>query len=188
VNPPTPIAAEDLLGEVATVRRLARALVRREDLAHDVVQDVALAALQQPHAPQRLGAWFAAVTRRLASKARRAELDRARREGKAAPPEHDDGGLRVTERLCLHRRLADAVLGLPEPYRTAVTLRFFDDLPPREIAERTDTPVATVQIRIHRGLAKLRSQLDTDRDGLKSWSGILAPSTVRATPLPSMTT
>ena len=39
-------------------------------------------------------------------------------------------------RMELHGRLLQLVRGLPESYRTPLLLRFFDDLPPRRIAER----------------------------------------------------
>ena len=38
------------------------------------------------------------------------------------------------------RRVVDAVLALAEPYRTALWLRFFEDLPPRKIGDRMGCP------------------------------------------------
>jgi RNA polymerase sigma-70 factor (ECF subfamily) len=59
----------------------------------------------------------------------------------------------------VQRAVVDAVLALPEPCRVAVLLRFFDELPPREIAERVGAPVETVRTRIKRGIELLRTRL-----------------------------
>ncbi len=166
---PSPIDPETLLAETGMVRRLAQALVRRADLAHDVAQDVMLVALRQPHPPQHLRGWLAAVTRRLAGKAKAAQRVRARHEGDAAPPPADDAERHTTERLQLHRRLTDAVLALPEPYRTTVTLRFFDDLPPRAIAQRLGASGEVVRKRLSRGLEMLRERLDGDFGDRAQW-------------------
>ncbi len=53
-----------------------------------------------------------------------------------------------------------AVLALDEPYRSTLLLRFFDDLPPRDVAKRTGVPVETARARIRRGLEQLRARLD----------------------------
>jgi len=169
VDVPSPIDPEALLAETSMVRRLAQALVRRSDLAHDVAQDVMLVALRQPHPPEHLRGWLAAVTRRLAGKARRSQQMRARHEGDAAPPPANDAEQHTTERLQLHRRLTDAVLALPEPYRTTVTLRFFDDLPPRAIAQRIGASGEVVRKRLSRGLEMLRERLDGDFGDRAQW-------------------
>jgi DNA-directed RNA polymerase specialized sigma24 family protein len=57
-----------LLGEVAFVHRLARALLRDDGLAHDVAQDALTAALHEQPARHVRG-WLAAVTRHLAGRA-----------------------------------------------------------------------------------------------------------------------
>ncbi|MBL8726899.1 MAG: sigma-70 family RNA polymerase sigma factor [Planctomycetes bacterium] len=166
---PSPIEPEALLAETGMVRRLAQALVRRRDLAHDVAQDVMLVALRQPHPPEHLRGWLAAVTRRLAGKARRAQHVRARHEGDAAPPPANEAEQHTSERLQLHRRLTDAVLALPEPYRTTVTLRFFDELPPRAIAQRLGVSSEVVRKRLSRGLEMLRERLDGDFGDRAQW-------------------
>lgn len=48
---------------------------------------------------------------------------------------------------------------LPERYRTALALRFYEDLPEREIAELMGVRPGTVKSLIHRGLARLRKEL-----------------------------
>jgi len=55
------------------------------------------------------------------------------------------------------RRLLAAVRTLPEPYRVAVTMRYIDDLSPKEIAEALGEKENAVSVRIHRGVEKLRA-------------------------------
>ena len=56
--------------------------------------------------------------------------------------------------------LRQAVIALPEPYREVVALRFFGDASLDEIARQTGRPLGTVKTHLHRGLARLRSQLE----------------------------
>jgi RNA polymerase sigma-70 factor (ECF subfamily) len=53
-----------------------------------------------------------------------------------------------------------AVVGLPEPYREVVALRFFGGSTLDEIARQTGRPLATVKTHLYRGLARLRDQLE----------------------------
>jgi RNA polymerase sigma factor (sigma-70 family) len=52
------------------------------------------------------------------------------------------------------------VRSLPERYRTALALRFYEDLPEREIAELMGVRPGTVKSLIHRGLDKVRKELE----------------------------
>lgn len=56
-------------------------------------------------------------------------------------------------------RLRAAVVGLGEPYREVVALRFFGEMSLDEIARHTARPLGTVKVQLHRGLAKLRVDL-----------------------------
>jgi RNA polymerase sigma-70 factor, ECF subfamily len=53
-----------------------------------------------------------------------------------------------------------AVTALPEPYREVVALRFFGEASLDEIARQTGRPLGTVKTHLHRGLARLRAQMD----------------------------
>lgn len=59
-------------------------------------------------------------------------------------------------------RVRAALASLDEPYREVVALRFFGDLSLNEIATATDRPLGTVKTHLHRGLARLRRELETD--------------------------
>ncbi|HVS08887.1 MAG TPA: sigma-70 family RNA polymerase sigma factor [Planctomycetota bacterium] len=154
------------------VRALARQLVFDGHLAEDLEQDVLLAALESaPRDPRSLRAWLAAIVRHLAAKAFRArtrradrELARAREGGAVPTPEE------ILAREDLRRSLVEHVLALDEPVRSAMILRFLEELPPREIARRLGVPVETVRTRIKRGLELLRARLDREhRQGRGAW-------------------
>ena len=68
------------------------------------------------------------------------------------------------------RQLLAAVTGLEAPYREVVWARFFEDLSPREIAQRTGAAVATVKSQLQRGIGKLRERLE---EGGAEWRGAL---------------
>jgi len=163
---------DELLAETGWVRRLARRLAGDPDLGDDLAQDAWVVALERPPRDERpLGPWLAGILRHLTPKARRGAARRAGRERDAAragvaPPTDE-----LVERAALHRDLVEAVMGLDEPYRTAILMRYLEELPPREIAARLDVPVRTVHTRIARGLEHLRRRLDRRHRG--SWAAVL---------------
>lgn len=63
---------------------------------------------------------------------------------------------RVDERA-LVEKIRSFIPELPEDYRVAVTLRFIDDFSIGEIAKTTGVSENVVSVRIHRGIAKLRT-------------------------------
>lgn len=73
------------------------------------------------------------------------------------------------------RDVVDAVLGLDEPYRTAILLRYYDGLPPRRIADRLGVPSATLRSHLHRGLQQLRARLDHKHGSRSAWASALLP-------------
>jgi RNA polymerase sigma-70 factor (ECF subfamily) len=64
-------------------------------------------------------------------------------------------------------RLEELVRTLPEPYRTAVVLRYADEASPDEIAAILGRPVATVKSHLQRGLGMLRQKAGVM---LKEWA------------------
>ncbi len=59
-------------------------------------------------------------------------------------------------------RIRAAVTSLDEPYREIVALRFFGELSLAEIADQTGRPLGTVKTQLHRGLARLRRDLEAE--------------------------
>ncbi|HEV8112764.1 MAG TPA: sigma-70 family RNA polymerase sigma factor [Planctomycetota bacterium] len=175
--------AEELSAQTRWLRALARTLVADGNLADDLVQDTWLAALRRPASSPEEGAqrgpvraWLATVLRRRVAERRRESASRAARERSSARREELPSTLEMVERAAVQRDLVQAVLDLDEPYRTTILWRYFEELPPREIARRAGVPVATVYSRIARGIARLRERLDRARGGDgRSWAIALLP-------------
>lgn len=62
-------------------------------------------------------------------------------------------------------RLYTAILRLKPEHQTIVTLRFFENLPYGQIAQILNMKEATLRVTLHRILEKLRSHLQTVKDG-----------------------
>ncbi|MEQ8767064.1 MAG: sigma-70 family RNA polymerase sigma factor [Planctomycetota bacterium] len=168
---------QDLLEQEDFLRALVRGLLADEHEVDDVIQQTWLQALTKPpRSLERLRGWLAIVARNLARRQRRGESRRSRREESASLEERIPPTDRIVERLELQRVLVGAVLGLGEPYRTTVMLRFFDEKSVSDIAREMNVPPATVHTRLRRGLEMLRARLDDERDGRHSaWRLALLP-------------
>jgi RNA polymerase sigma-70 factor, ECF subfamily len=78
----------------------------------------------------------------------------------AASGTHDPAQIALRgERAAELRR---AVAALDEPYREVVALRFFGELSLAEIALESGRPLGTVKTHLHRGLSRLRSNLEAE--------------------------
>ena len=75
-----------------------------------------------------------------------------------AAPLTDPAVLSMRSERATEIRAAVAALG--EPYREVVALRFFGEASLEEIARQTGRPLGTVKTHLHRGLARLRTQLE----------------------------
>ncbi len=169
--------ADQLLAHAAFLRGLARSLVFDDAQADDVVQQTLTAALDKPparHVPLR--AWLTRVVQNRARMLRRSEGRRTRRERAVAATERTVASpAEMAIQLETQRRVADAVLGLREPYRSTVYLRYFEELTPTDIARRLDISVDTVKTRLKRALRELRGTLDETAGGRRAWMAALAP-------------
>lgn len=167
---------EDLLAEMAWVRRLARGLVHDAASADDLAQDALVLSIGRrdvaPRTPGALRAWLATLVRRLAIDRRRSETRRASREAERARSDVDTP-LDVVERSERQQRFVRAVHALAEPYRSTVLLRYLDELSTAEVARRTAADEALVRKRLSRALALLRADIErTDGTDVHAW---LAP-------------
>ena len=165
---PTIPDADRLLGHLSFIRGLARDLVRDPHLAEDLSQNTVLAALSGRPAPvDALEGWLGGTVRNLVRVRARGESRRlarervvARRGGDAVHVVED-----ALERSELRRELVEAVLGLPVRSRTAIVLRYIEEMPPRQIARVLDLPLNTVRAQLRRGLAELRDHFDRRHGG-----------------------
>jgi RNA polymerase sigma-70 factor (ECF subfamily) len=69
----------------------------------------------------------------------------------------------VAERHSERDRWAARLMALPVAYRTAVVLRHVDGLSYPEVAEVLGRPEGTVKAQVHRGIAILRTMLESER-------------------------
>lgn len=170
-------AFDAVLAHAGWARALAASLVRDPQHADDLVQRTWIAALEHPPGEAAsVKRWLAAVMRNFARQDARSEERRAAREvlgarAEALPP-HDE----VESQAELQRMLLDAVRALDEPYRSTIWARYYEGLPPREIAKRARVPVKTVKTRLSRGLQELRVRFDREHGGdRRAWAALLIP-------------
>jgi RNA polymerase sigma-70 factor (ECF subfamily) len=177
-----PVDPDELLTHAAGVRSLAHALVADVSSADDVVQETWRVALERgvPRNVQ-LGAWLAGIVRRIAHGFGRGEARRRARERAGARDEALSSTAELCDRAALHRELVEAVLELGEPTRSAILLRYFEGLPPRDIAVRQNLSLDAVKSRLARGLAQLRKRmaLDDERNA-GAWLALLGMRAPRA--------
>lgn len=181
---------EDLARSGAWVGRLSRSLVADRHLAEDVVQEAYLRSLRHSHRAGEAGgptrgssvapAWFKGIVRHVAQGWNRDRGRRRDHESMAAELAAESTSIGATDdevaRLEQQSLLLRALLDLDEAHRSALILRYVEGHPPRAIARRTGLPVATVNSRLARGLAKLRAALiDAHGGDEQGWLSAFAP-------------
>lgn len=163
-------AVEDLYQRF---RRPAFALARRiladDALAEDVLQDVFLTVWRDPAAFDRargsFSSWLLAMVHHKAVDAVRREESQRRRQGRA----EDDAVLRAATgrpdvedeawRRVVSERVRQALAGIPDAQREALTLAYYGGYTQREVAALTGTPLGTVKTRMLAGMRRLREEL-----------------------------
>lgn len=130
--------------------RLARGLVDTTDRAEEIVQDAFAQVFDKWHRLDEPGGYLrTAVVNGARSELRRRAVRRRvglDRQREASPGERD--------------YLLDALDALPPKRKTALVLRFYADLPEKEIARIMGVRPGTVKSMVSRGLAELRTVID----------------------------
>ena len=143
--------------------------------AEEVAQDALIRAYRalgeyeaERIATLRLRPWLAAICVNLARNRRRNVADR--RPPVSLEPLLDDGfdpidraapePDAVAVRRAEEDELADLLLRLPTPLRTAIVLRHVEGLSVAETAEALGRPEGTIKAQVSRGLARLRALLE----------------------------
>jgi RNA polymerase sigma-70 factor (ECF subfamily) len=148
--------------------RVARAILHDEDEAEDVMQAAYVRAYQYLHqfaGRSPFSAWLTRIAvhealARLRLRKRSQQMEEAG-DGEifmtmvepSPDPEQSASGAE------LGRLLEDAVLDLPEQFRTVVMLRDVEELSTSETAAALDLSEENVKVRLHRGHAMLRGWL-----------------------------
>lgn len=176
------MGARDLSDRVEALRSLARRLVRDEAAADDVVQEaVARALAGSGQRVGSVGAYLSGIAKHVAFRGRSTSRARTDRERRVARPEATGAADEALISAEASESVVRAVLALDEPYRSVITLRYFEGLPPRRIAERLERSLATVKKQHERGLAHLRIALSREHGSSRVWAVALAPFGLRGT-------
>ena len=159
-----PSGAGDVDGEVEAVVQsvfpLALLLCRDRDVAEDVMAE-SVARIMGRWRAGRIAAPRAYLRTTVLNEVRQ----RHRRDSRVqlVPLEHVEvvshGARQEMGRVDAQITLLDALAMLGERQRMVVVLRFFEDLPLRDIAELTGTSQGTVKSQLSRGLERLRAVL-----------------------------
>jgi RNA polymerase sigma factor (sigma-70 family) len=176
---------DELTAEMGWVSGLARRLLVDAARADDAAQEaLTLALTRGSRGPRRgpaLRAFLATATRIVARDQRRSERRRTQRERLVARPEATPSTLDAVTRRARAGELARAVEELDEPYRSAVRLRYLEQLSVGEVALRTGVNPAAVRKRVSRGVAMLRARFERAWDGgRENWAMGLVPLVGRA--------
>jgi RNA polymerase sigma-70 factor (ECF subfamily) len=156
--------------------RVARAILRDDGEAEDVMQDAYVRAYQ--HLAQFAGkaafsTWLTriAVNEALARKRRRGRQEGLEvvetREDRMVTPESSsmvDPESRAAQ-LQIRQLLEDAIAALPEDYRTIIILRDVEEMDVAETAASLGVSEAVVKTRLHRARAVLRKELYSRSQG-----------------------
>jgi RNA polymerase sigma factor (sigma-70 family) len=185
--------AEALLEQAGWMRRLAERLVHDPDRADDMTQETWRIALERkPTFSESPRAWVKTVMQNLARRSHRDEATRAYHERMSARPEaigpHAPMGPEdeTEERVLLQKRLADAILALDEPYRSAIRLRYIDGRSPREVAREQGITYEAARRRLSRAVAMLRERLDRAYGNRSAWGAACVALLKKAAPVASL--
>ena len=113
--------------------------------------------------PQAFFSWLIGIADRVALEHQRAKT-RERRIVEAAT-ERSRAAMETSEP---DAALQDAIAELPEDYRQLILLRYYADLPCKEIAEQLDMPLGTVTKMLSRAYLMLREKLSASNSEVHS--------------------
>ncbi len=146
-----------LIENQAPLYRMAYGYLQNREDALDAVQSAACAALEKRRSlrnPDALGTWVRRILHN-------ACMDLLRRRSRESPLTED------AERLLVagpppppEDALSEELAKLPPEVQAVLRLRFYEDLPLRDIAAVTGANLSTVKTRLYTGLKKLRIELE----------------------------
>ena len=153
------------------VYRVAYGLLRREELAQDVTQDVFVRLWQRPERFDSTRGSMASFLK-LDAHGRsvdliRAEEARAKREiaNERQSSRYADGPEEEAMKMITSERVRTALDELKETERAPIAMAFYLGYSYRKVATVLGVPEGTVKSRIRSGMAKLRDTLGTELNG-----------------------
>ncbi len=136
--------------------RMAFTYVRNKDEALEIVQETVFKAFISIHKlqqPQYFRTWITKIAVNCA-------LDYIRKSSKIVYMDKDPEGSYAQEHSEENIDLHKALSGLDEKSRIIIVMRYFEDLPIKEIAVVMGMPVSSVKSVLYRGLEKLKINLE----------------------------
>lgn len=146
-----------------SVGAVARKVVRDDNRADDIIQDVFVSFWDSPQnfdpSKGSLRTYLVTIAHRRAVDVVRSEVARTAREEKSPPPEpvidlEDEIWQRSQSEIVRH-----AVAALRDDERKAISLAYFGGLSYVDVAQRLGQPEGTVKSRIRSGMKKLSTEL-----------------------------
>ena len=142
--------------------RLASVVLRDEVEAQDVVHDAVLAAWRKFDSLRdidRFDAWFGRIVLNLCRDRLRSRV-RGRIRDVSIARDMDVHARDEMAGVVRRDAIAIAFARLDPDLQMVVALRYYRDLPLERIAELLDIPLGTVKSRLHKGMGRLRAELD----------------------------
>jgi RNA polymerase sigma-70 factor, ECF subfamily len=140
--------------------RMAYLYVKNESDAIDIVHETiykAYISIKKLKEPDYFSTWLVRILINTA-------LDFKKKNKRIIPVEELEryGNDENTERLHIEERLdlVDAIAQLEEKYKPVIILRYYNDLPIKEIAKILNCPEGTVKTNLHRAIQELRTFLE----------------------------
>lgn len=153
------LALQQLLKlEKEKLYRMAYTYVKNEDDALEIFQQTVLQAIESVHQVKEPNYFSTWLTRICINKA----LAVLRKKKKLIVLDEIEARSSATEAsvdIAQQLDVANALGLLPEKYKTALMLRFYQDFTVKQIADVMECPEGTVKTMIHRGLALLKKEL-----------------------------
>ena len=169
------LAGETALYEIIMRRynqrlyRVARAILRNDTEAEDVIQDAYVRAyehLRQYSGVSPFGAWLTRITvnealARLRNQGRLQELEAMFNGNEAAPVliSHLESPEQQACTREMGKLLEEAILALPSSYRTVLIMRDLEEMTTADTATALELTEENVKVRLHRARAMLREEL-----------------------------
>ena len=141
---------------------IAHRILRDTDAAEDAVQQTLVTIwkeLPRLRDPGNFDAWtYRIVTRAAVAEAKRQKRSRSVVEIHTSEPSTPDG----TSRIDTQDAIDHAFAKLTPEHRAVVVLRYYADLPIKEIAYALGIPGGTVASRLHRAMRDMRAAIEED--------------------------
>ena len=136
---------------------IAYGILQNREEAEDAVQDALVKAWKsrwRVRDPEKFPAWLCMIARHRAR-----DVFRQRRTVSLAHETHETSELGTTDTTELDRQLQSALAALPELHRSALTLRYFEEMDYATIESRLGLTNGSLRGILGRALATMRKQL-----------------------------